>query len=202
MTLISLILLPFSIWGIQKLGNTAYKNQKVANTYWDSLFNRIVDTFTNLKVIRIFSREGHETHILKERFTRARDAQYSIRKFWIVFNGLGGFIATLGQAITLSTGIYYMIHGTLSLGTLFFFIGFSEKIYGPIFTIFQKFQETLIHIAGYEKIHLLYAMNPERDSGIKEFGGIKKSLTFNNFSFVYPNTSREVLKSINIEVRK
>ena len=202
MTLISLILLPFSIWGIQKLGNTAYKNQKVANTYWDSLFNRIVDTFTNLKVIRIFSREGHETHILKERFTQARDAQYSIRKFWIVFNGLGGFIATLGQAITLSTGIYFMIHDTLSLGTLFFFIGFSEKIYGPIFVIFQKFQETLIHIAGYEKIQLLFAMDPERDSGIKEFGGIKKSLTFNNFSFAYPSTTREVLKSINIEVRK
>ena len=161
-----------------------------------------MDTFTNLKVIRIFSREGHETHILKERFTRARDAQYSIRKFWIVFNGLGGFIATLGQAITLSTGIYFMIHDTLSLGTLFFFIGFSEKIYGPIFTIFQKFQETLIHIAGYEKIQLLFAMDPERDSGKKEFGGIRKSLTFNNFSFAYPSTTREVLKSINIEVRK
>ena len=72
MTLISLILLPFSIWGIQKLGNTAYKNQKVANTYWDSLFNRIVDTFTNLKVIRlekdmklIFSKNGLLEHVMR-----------------------------------------------------------------------------------------------------------------------------------------
>jgi ABC-type multidrug transport system fused ATPase/permease subunit len=202
MTLISLFLLPFSIWGIQKLWNTAYKNQKVANTYWDSLFNRIVDTFTNLKVIRIFSREEHETNILTERFSRARDAQYSIRKFWIVFNGLGGFIATLWQAITLSTGIYFMIHDTLSLGTLFFFIGFSEKIYGPIFTIFQKFQETLIHIAGYEKMQVLYDMEKEKDNWTLEFRGIKKSLEFNNLSFVYPSTTREVLKSINLEVKK
>lgn len=202
MTLISLILLPFAIIGIQYLGNKAYLNQKVANTYWDSLFNRIVDTFTNLKVIRIFSREEHETEIIQHRFSLARDAQYDIRKFWIIFNGLGWFIATLGQAITLSVGIYFMIHGTLSLGTLFFFIGFSEKIYGPIFTIFQKFQETLIHIAWYEKMQLLYAMCPESDQGKEEFRWIKKFLTFENVSFIYPSTTREVLKWVNIEVKK
>ena len=202
MTIISLILLPFAIIGIQSLWNKAYLNQKQANTYWDSLFNRIVDTFTNLKVIRIFSREKHETEIIRHRFSLARDAQYDIRKFWIIFNGLGWFIATLGQAITLSAGIYFMIHGTLSLGTLFFFIGFSEKIYGPIFTIFQKFQETLIHIAGYEKMQVLYAMDPESDKGNIIFDGIKKSLTFENVSFIYPGTTREVLKWVNIEVKK
>ncbi len=202
MTLISIILLPIAIWWIQKLGNTAYLTQKVANTYWDSLFNRIVDTFTNLKVIRIFSREEHETGIINHRFSLARDAQYDIRKFWIIFNGLGGFIATLGQAITLSAGIYFMIHGTLSLGTFFFFIGFSEKIYGPIFTIFQKFQETLIHIAGYEKMQKLYEMKPESDHGTELFKGIKKSLIFENVWFAYPSTTREVLKWVNIEVKK
>jgi ABC-type bacteriocin/lantibiotic exporter with double-glycine peptidase domain len=178
MTLISLILLPFAIIGIQTLGNKAYLNQKQANIYWDSLFNR----------------EAHETKIINHRFSLARDAQYNIRKFWIIFNGLGGFISTLGQAITLSSGIYFMIHGTLSLGTLFFFIGFSEKIYGPIFTIFQKFQETLIHIAGYEKMQKLYALEPETDSGKIEFKGIKKNLSFNNILFTYPSTTREVLK--------
>ncbi len=202
MTIISLVLLPFAIIGIQYLGNKAYLNQKVANTYWDSLFNRIVDTFTNLKVIRIFSREKHEMQILNHRFSLARDAQYDIRKFWILFNGLWGFIATLWQAITLSAGIYFMIHGTLSLGTLFFFIGFSDKIYWPIFTIFQKFQETLIHIAGYEKMQLLYAMDPESDKGKVEFNGIKKSLTLKNVGFVYPSTTRQVLKWVNIEIKK
>ena len=89
MTCISLILLPFSIIGIQYLGNKAYTNQKTANIYWDSLFNRIVDTFSNLRVIRIFSREKHETDIITHRFSLARDIQYDIRKFWIIFNGLG-----------------------------------------------------------------------------------------------------------------
>lgn len=202
MTLISMILFPFAIWWIQKLGNTAYQNQRAANKYWDNFFNRIVDTFTNLKVIRIFSREEHETDILKNRFSKARDAQYNIRKFWLVFNWLWGFISTLAQAITLSAGMYFIIHETINLGTLFFFIGFTEKIYGPIFIIFQKFQETLIHIAGYEKMQALYAMHPEKDSGKKEFKGIKKNLVFKDVRFIYPETTREVLKWVDIEVKK
>ncbi len=51
-------------------------------------------------------------------------------------------------------------------------------------------------------MQLLYAMNPEKDSGKKEFTGIKKSLTFKNVSFTYPSTTREVLKWVNIEVKK
>ena len=202
MTIISLILLPFSIWIIQKLWNTAYENQRSANKFWDGLHNRIVDSFTNLKIIRIFSREKNEEKIIYSRFKLAHEAQYSIRKFWIIFNWLGGFTATLWQAITMSAGIYFILKNELDLGTLFFFIWFTEKIYGPIFILFQKFQETLIHIAWYEKMQLLYATDPEKDSGKSDFTGIRKSLTFKDVSFVYPSTTREVLKWVNIEVKK
>ncbi len=202
MTLISLVLLPFAIFCIGYLWNKAYITQRVANVYWDGLFNRIVDVFTNLKVIRIFAREKDETTIIHGKFDLARQSQYLIRKFWLVFNGIGGFFTTLAQAITLSAGIYIMLGDRISFGTLFFFIWFTEKIYGPIFFIFQKLQETLLHIAGYEKMQLLYAMHPETDNGKAEFQGIKNSLTFNNTSFTYPSTTREVLKWISIEVKK
>lgn len=164
MTLISLILLPVAILGIRYIGNTAYTNQKVANTHWDSLFSRITDSFTNLRIIRIFSREQHEISIIEGRFSLARAAQYNIRKLWLIFNGMDGFVTTLGQAITLSAGIWLMLQNEISLGTLFFFIGFTERIYGPIFSIFQKMQQMLIDIAGFEKMQTLYAMDPETDT--------------------------------------
>lgn len=202
MTLISLFLLPFAVIGIGYLGNTAYQNQHVANIYWDWLFNRVMDAFTNLKVIRIFSREKEEVKILRDKFSLARNSQYLIRKFWILFNGIGWFFTTLSQAITLSGGMYLMIHGKITFGTLFFFIGFTEKIYGPIFVIFQKMQETLLHIAGYEKMQQLFAMNPESDNGKVVFPWITESLTIENLSFSYPSTTRVVLQNVNIEIKK
>lgn len=202
MTLISLILLPIAILGIRYIGNTAYTNQKVANTHWDSLFSRITDSFTNLRIIRIFSREQHEISIIEGRFSLARAAQYNIRKLWLIFNGMDGFVTTLGQAITLSAGIWLMLQSEISLGTLFFFIGFTERIYGPIFSIFQKMQQMLIDIAGFEKMQKLYAMDPETDKGTIDFPGVKESLRIENLSFSYPSTSREVLHDISIEIKK
>jgi ABC-type multidrug transport system fused ATPase/permease subunit len=202
MTIISLLLLPIAIILIQKIGNKAYINQKSANIYWDSLFNRITDSFWNLKIIRIFSREKHEATILENRFSQAQAAQYNIRKLWLVFYGVDGFIISLSQAITLSGGIYLILKDQISLGTLFFFISFTEKIYGPIFEIFRWAQEMMIHIAGYEKMQALYQMNPETDTGKQEFKGIEKSLTFENVTFNYPSTTREVLKWVNIEIKK
>ena len=164
MTLLSLILLPIAFILMQMIGGKAYLNQKEANIYWDSLFNRITDAFSNLKVIRIFSRETHEAEILRNRFRKAQDIQHSIRKLWVVFFGVDGFITSLAQAITLSGGIFLLLDGEISLGTLFFFIGFTERIYAPIFAIFQKMQEMQIHIAGYEKMQALYTMSPESDN--------------------------------------
>ena len=40
--------------------------------------------------------------VLNERFEKARDAQHEVRKNWVVFNGFGGVVTALAQAITLS----------------------------------------------------------------------------------------------------
>ncbi len=202
MTLISLILLPFSILWIWYIGNTAHGNQREANKYWDALHNRIVDAFTNLKIVRIFSREKHETEIIDTKLKFARDFQHKIRKTWLVFYGIGGFITTLWQAVTLTGGIYFMLRWEISFWTLFFFISFTDRIYGPIFTIFQKLQEIFILIAKYEKMQVLFDTIPESDHGVELFKGIKKSLIFENVRFTYPSTNREVLKWVHIEVKK
>jgi ABC-type multidrug transport system fused ATPase/permease subunit len=202
MTLISLILLPFSIFWVWYIGSSAHENQRNANKYWDALHNRIVDAFTNLKIVRIFAREQHETEIIDHKLKFARDYQHKIRKTWLVFYGMGWFITTLWQAITLSGGIYFLMRGQISFWTLFFFIGFTDRIYGPIFTIFQKLQEAFILIAKYEKMQDLFGVKPETDNGKKICMWIQKSLDFNNVSFAYPETKRIVLDWITLTINK
>jgi len=202
MTIISLLLLPFAIYGIRTLGNKAYTNQSKANWYWDSFFNRIVDTFTNLKIIRIFSREKNEENILINKFKLAKNTQYDIRKLWVIFNWMSAFITTLAQAITISWGIYLLLNQEITLWTLFFFIGFTERIYGPIFIIFEQMQAMLINIAWFEKMQKLFDMENETNNGTRDFEWIQKSIVFKDVSFTYPSTSREVLDKVNIEIKK
>jgi ABC-type multidrug transport system fused ATPase/permease subunit len=50
---------------------------------------------------------------------------------------------------------------SISLGTLFFFLAFTDRIYSPIFSIFENLQNMIIQITGYEKMKKLFEMTPE-----------------------------------------
>ncbi len=202
MTGISLIFLPIAVYGVWKLGRSANKNQKKANKFWDIYFWRISDAFSNLKIIRIFARENQEMNILNDRFTPALGAQHEVRKLWVIFNWFGGIVTALAQAVTLSGWVILYQYHSINLGTLFFFLAFTDRIYTPIFSIFENLQNMIIQITGYEKMKKLFDMTPEKDSWTKILSKIKKSITFKNLSFSYPSSPREVLSDIDFEIKK
>lgn len=202
MTLISLIFFPIALIWVWVLGKRAHKNQKQANTFWEKYFGRISDVFTNLKVLRIFGRENTEMSILDQRFEKARNAQHEVRKSWVIFNGFGWVITALAQAVTVSGWVILYQEGTLSIGTLFFFIAFTDKIYSPIFSIFENIQQMIIEVTGYEKMRHLFDTASETDSWKQRLKSIKNSITFKNLSFSYPSSPREVLSDIDFTITK
>lgn len=90
----------------------------------------------------------------------------------------------------------------MGLGTLLFFLAFADRIYGPIFSVFEAYQGMMLNIAHYEKIEAIFAMSNEKDTWIQELKKIKNSIQFENLSFSYPSSEREVLSSIDIEIKK
>ncbi len=60
----------------------------------------------------------------------------------------------------------------------------------------------MVNIAHYEKVELLFAMDDEKDSGTKILKKIKNTVTFQNISFSYPSTEREILSEIDFEIKK
>jgi ABC-type multidrug transport system fused ATPase/permease subunit len=202
MTLISLVFLPIAAWWVWKLGRSANNNQKKANKFWDIYFGRISDAFSNLKIIRIFARESHEISVLDQKFAPAIEAQHEVRKLWVAFNWFGGVITALTQAVTLSGWVILYQNHSISLGTLFFFLAFTDRIYSPIFSIFENLQNMIIQITGYEKMKKLFDMSPEKDSGTKILSQINSSIDFKNLSFSYPSSPREVLSRIDFTIKK
>lgn len=202
MTLVSLILLPLSIGGIVYIGTRAHKSQRAANKYWDKVFGRISDSFTNLNIMRIFDRQNQELDILWDRLKKAGNEQNKIRKLWIGFNSFGQAFVFIAKVFILSFGIIQIYHGSISLGTLLFFVAFADRIYGPIFSIFEAYQSMMMNIAHYEKVQLLFDMDNEKDTGKKVLDRIDKSISFKNLFFSYPGSEREILSNINFEIQK
>jgi hypothetical protein len=77
----------------------------MANKYWDKVFGRISDSFTNLNIMRIFDRNDYEVAILSERIHHASIEQNKVRKLWILFNSFGGAFVFVAKILILSFGI-------------------------------------------------------------------------------------------------
>ena len=88
------------------------------------------------------------------------------------------------------------------LGTLLFFLAFADRIYWPIFSVFEAYQSMMLNIAHYEKVEDIFALSNEKNTWKTILKSIKKSISFENLSFSYPSSNREVLTDINFEIKK
>ncbi len=202
MTLISIALLPMSIGWVVWIGKKAHTSQRIANKLWDKAFGRIWDSFTNLNITRIFDRWDTEISILSDRFHQWWSEQQKVRKLWVWFNSFGQAFVFTAKVFVLSIGVIFIYHGTMGLWTLLFFLAFADRIYGPIFSVFEAYQNMMLNIAHYEKIEAIFEMSNEKDTWGKKLTKIKKSIQFESLSFSYPSSEREVLTSIDLEIKK
>ncbi len=202
MTIISLALLPISLIWVIGIWKRAHSHQHSANKFWDKAFGRIGDSFTNLNITRIFARSDYEMNILSDRFRQGSIEQKKVRKLWVGFNSFGQAFVFVAKVFILSIGIVFIYHGTMGLWTLLFFLAFADRIYGPIFSVFEAYQSMMLNIAHYEKIEVIFSMKNEKDTGKKNLSKIQSSITFQNVSFSYPSNNREVLSNIDITIHK
>ena len=201
-TLICLAFLPVGVIGVFSLGSTAHKNQRVANTAWDRMYDRLIDGIINLPVIRIFGRISSEHSLMRGRMQSGNEAQYSVRKNWSQFNAFGRFFTIIAKLITISWGGILLYTGQTDYATFFFFIAFTDRIYSPIIELFGVIQSSMRDIAYYEKAKEIFAMESEIDTGKNILSRVSKNIVFNDLSFSYPSSPREVLLGINMEIKK
>lgn len=201
-TLICYLFLPFGLGGIVFFWRRAYTRQSQAHDKWKSLFNRFLDGFVNLPVIKSFARSDEEQKRLSHHMNAAQEAQYSVRRNWAEYNAFGRFLSTFGLIITLSGGIILLKFQMTTIPILFFFIAFTQRLYGPIMEIFSSFQNILERMVYYERAKEVFALASERDTGKKQFPGIVSSIQLDSVSFAYPSNEREVLKNIEFSIRK
>ena len=202
LTLVALLFLPVSIVLTRALGTIAHTQQREANVLWDKLFGRIGDVFTNIQVLKVAAREAYEESYIRTLYDRANAKQLKIRGYWLRFTSFGRIIKIIPRILVLSYSVYLYSKGEITLGTIFFFFTFTDTIYSPIFTILQNYQQLMQSFAKYEQLEATVALPKEKDTGEKKFTGIQEHVTFENVSFTYPWTEREVLSGIDFTIEK
>ncbi len=201
LTLVALIVLPFSFFVINKFGKKMKKIGQKTQEQISFLIVRLTESISGIKMIKAFLREKlHE-----DKFDRENKKYYRIALKSARTSGYSKFlheiIAGLGSTLILFLGLYLVVQGEMTMGDLLSFFAAVGMMYTPIRRIGTANNNLQQARAAAERIFYLLDEEPETD-GTVELPAIRDEIVFNNVSFVYPGTKREVLNNINFKIKK
>ena len=215
LTLITLIpMLALIVWGnkVEKAMSDKWTERQKS---FDKLFDFTQENFTGIRVIKAFVKEAQEfkafSKVAKENSDVNIDFAMMSVRFDVCIELLIGAVVALLMGLG-GTCVYYYVTGNpvvlfghsiiLTAGKLVTFIGYVDVLIWPmiamgqILQMFSRFKSSSKRVFDYldeeEEIH-----NVDNPVSLDDCKG---EITFNHFSFIYPDGSNESLKDISFKI--
>ena len=215
LTMITLIpMLALIVWGnkVEKAMSDKWTERQKS---FDKLFDFTQENFTGIRVIKAFVKEAQEfkafSKVAKENSDVNIDFAMMSVRFDVCIELLIGAVVALLMGLG-GTCVYYYVTGNpvvlfghsiiLTAGKLVTFIGYVDVLIWPmiamgqILQMFSRFKSSSKRVFDYldeeEEIH-----NVDNPISLDDCKG---KITFNHFSFIYPDGSNESLKDISFKI--
>ncbi len=199
--LIAVTVAPFSFFVINKYGKKMKIIGQKTQEQISGLIVRLTESISGIKIIKAFLRE--KLHV--DKFDKENKRYYSVAlkgARTIEYSKLlHEIIGGIGLTLILFFGFYKVINDMMTMGELFSCYIAIGLMYTPLRRLGSANNRLQQAQAAAERIFYLLDQESETD-GIVKLPAIRDEIVFNNVSFVYPGTKREVLSKINFKIKK
>jgi len=187
MTLIAVSVIPPTLWFIIRHVKKYEDEQKRVNKLWEEKHEHLADQVSNIVTYKLNPHEDIFVERHKAYGDRAVEAQLALNKKWRLAEMLNP--DAFARFLVLGTGIFFVQSGSITLGTLFMFMGLLNEILTPLHLlgdILPQYTRRAQHIERLlglisQKDEISQPFKPERVSGIKG------KIFFDHVSFSYGN---------------
>jgi ATP-binding cassette subfamily B protein len=159
------------------------------------------EDISGMRVLQSFTREDRNAAQFREVNDHYRAANHET----VVLNGLYfpfvDFLSSAATSVVLGFGGYLVFDGSMTIGTLFAFIGYLANFFDPVQQLSQLYNTFLAAVAALDKIIDVMDEEPEiRDrEGARELPPVAGHVRFENVRFGYGD-GPEVLHGIDLDV--
>lgn len=202
LTVTLLIITPFLLIGPIYLGNHVHKAQKLVSKLWDKVYSFSGDSIMNILVVKLFHRIDFTVSLNRASVIAAAKAQAKLSYIWSFLEAFSQGINLFLSLFVLIVSLYFYTKGLVGLGDIIFFVTIANKLAVPFLQLESIYRELVRQTAYYAKYREILDMPGEVDMGTKVFPSTYSNIRFENVTFTYPNTTREILKGVNIELRR
>jgi subfamily B ATP-binding cassette protein MsbA len=199
LTLLSLIMIPFIAYGTRKFGKRVKKRTREAQSKLSFLTERLGESITGAKVIKVFNRETFRDEKFIGENKRVCRENVKVIKFKEATNLLIDVFTGMAIALIFWYGGYQVKNGTITSGDFASIIAAIYMVFAPVKKLGNSYTFLQEIRAVIERIETVLHTQRE-DTGTIELDGIKKALILKNVSFGY-SPEEPVLKNINLEIK-
>ena len=207
LALISLLIFPLAIYPISRIGKRLRKISKSTQIGFGILTKRLSESLQGIKTIKSFNAEFIEQNKVEKEVDNIFQLTYKSSKVNSISRPLMETLGGLAIAIIIYVGGSQVILGTTTPGTFFSFLTALLMAYQPIKSLASLNATLQMAMASAERIFDIIDSKPKIvESSLTKDNLLKKNSSFDikilNVSFSYPDDEKNILKDINVEIKK
>jgi ABC-type multidrug transport system fused ATPase/permease subunit len=161
----------------------------------------LAEDIAGMRVVQSFTREHRNAQRFREVNDHYRAANYETVVLNALYFPFVEFLSATATAVVLGLGGYFVFDGSMTVGTLFAFIGYLSNFFDPVQQLSQLYNTFLSAVAALDKIIDVIDEEPEvRDRpGARELPRIDGHVRFDGVRFGY-GSGPDVLHGIDLDV--
>ncbi|HTU58943.1 MAG TPA: ABC transporter transmembrane domain-containing protein, partial [Polyangiales bacterium] len=158
------------------------------------------ENLTGVRVVRAFARQAHENERFGARNAVFRDLSARLARLMGVYWGASDFVCVTQFGLVLVFGAQRVLHGDISLGTLFAFITYETMVTWPVRQIGRVLTDSGKAVVSLQRLREILSALEESSEPSPENERTAGAISFEHVSFGY-NEHEPVLHDIDVQIR-
>lgn len=204
LTIVAIILFPLYGFAVKYLFGRLRKLTRKRSQALAEVQGHLHERVQGIPVTRSFALETYEDEQFDKRNKNFLNKALDHTSWNALTFSITNTITDLAPLLVIAFAAYQVITNNLSLGTMMAFVGYMERVYSPLRRLVNASTQLTQSIASIDRVFEFY--NEPYDIFDKEdaiaLGRVKGSVAIENMSFRYEADEEEVLKNINLTVKK
>lgn len=198
-----LAIIPYAVlaFGYYKLMDKIYNKSKLVNKSTDELTDNVLEDIEGIRIIRVYNIGKLRSKRFKQKTRELADNYVDLVKVQALIKPFETFMTSVSYAIAVGYGAYLVLIANISVGKIVSFTYYLGMLVWPMFALGEFLNLSQQASAAMDRIVEILNYNEEiEDTDSYSKIGKYPSIIFNNHSYKYPTSNKNVLKNINLSI--
>lgn len=203
LTLLTIFIMPIAIFGLNKVRMKKRRYYRLHHEIYADMTEKVLESIEGVKTVRAYCQEENDFKKTKQAIDNDVNSWRKILKFESAFTPLFEFIYAFAYFCAFAFGSYMVITSKITTGDLITFVMYVGMLYSPLIAlsnVLNTMNNATIADTRFEEIMNITpeVKNSDKSIPVLDF----EKIEFKNVSFKYPFDDVEVIKNINLEIKK